>query len=154
MKPITIVLITLLSLFFIATEAQATSNNKEKQRIVTHIPKAAKEHDIALITKFMDLILKGDESGARYLATDGGDDDTGAHTNYSSEKISRLNIFNNPKAKIDAIYYYQDIITEFKHLRYYFVIYENGQHRYPQVMKIEMVNYDDLFYLNRFWAPR
>jgi len=153
MKPITIVLITILSLFFIATEAQAANRN-DKQRIITHIPKAAKEYDITLIHKFMDLILKGDEPGARYLATDGGVDDAGKHTNYSSEKIARLNIFNNPKARIDAIYYYQDIITEFKHLRYYFVIYENGQHRYPEVMKIEMINYDDLFYLNRFWAPR
>jgi len=154
MKPINLVLITILSLCFFTTETQATSNNKEKQRIVTQIPNAAKVNDITLIQKFMDRILKGDEPGARYLATDGDDEETRAHTHYSSEKIARLNIFNNPKAKIDAIYYYQDTITELEHKRYYFVIYENGQHRYPEVMKIEMVNYDDLFYLNRFWAPR
>ena len=153
MKPITFVLMTILPLFFITAETQAR-NNKDQQRIVTRIPKAAKERDIILVRQFIDLIIKGDEPGARYLATDGGDDETGSHTNYSSEKIARLNIFNNPKARLDAIYYFQDTITEFKHLRYYFVIYENGQHRYPEVMKIEMINFDDLFYLNRFWAPR
>jgi len=166
MKPIIFTSAALLSLLFITTEAQATqqderffiktsqNSQQNNQRIVTRIPKAAKERDIKLIQQFMDRILKGDEPGARYLATDGGDNEAGDHTNYSSEKIARLNIFNNPKARIDAIYYYQDIISDFKHLRYYFVIYENGQHRYPEVMKIEMVNFDDLFYLNRFWAPR
>ena len=166
MKPIVFILTTLLSLFFITTETYAAQqnerffikasqgNHKNNQRIVTRIPKAAKERDIKLIQQFMDHILKGDEAGARYLASDGGDNEAQDRINYSSEKIARLNIFNNPKARIDAIYYYQDIITDFKHLRYYFVIYENGQHRYPEVMKIEMINYDDLFYLNRFWAPR
>ncbi|GEM_PF-6869649 len=152
MKKAVIIVNVILVLFFITTTTHAATQNN--QRVVTRIPKAAKERDIALINRFMNLILKGDESGARFLATDGGDDDSGEHTNYSTEKIARLYIFNNPKVKIDAIYYYQDLINEFKHLRYYFVIYETGQHRYPEVMKIEMINYDDLFYLNRFWAPR
>ncbi len=152
MKRTTIILLLISALFLVVTETQAA--NRDDQRIVTRIPKAAKERDITLIRKFMDLILKGDEPGARYLATDGSSDDSGEHTNHSSEKIARLYIFNNPKAKVDAIYYYQDVINKFKHLRYYFVIYETGQHRYPEVMKIEMINFDDLFYLNRFWAAR
>jgi len=152
MKTITTTFIVLLALFFVTAETYAAT--PKDQRIVSRIPRAAKERDIILIRKFMDLILKGDEPGARYLATDGGDDDSGEHINHSSEKIARLYIFNNPKAKVDAIYYYRDIINEFKHLRYYFVVYETGQHRYPEVMKVEMINYDDLFYLNRFWAPR
>jgi len=152
MKPITIVLSIILALCFVAAETYAATQND--QRIISRIPRAAKERDTILIRKFMELIIKGDEPGARSLATDGSDDDSGAHKNYSSEKIARLPIFNNPKAKLDGIYYHQDIINEFKHLRYYFVIYETGQHRYPETMKIEMINYDDLFYLNRFWAPR
>ncbi len=152
MKTITIILTITLALFFVTAETHAATQNS--QRVVTRIPKAAKERDIAIIQRFMDFILKGNEAEARALATDGGDEDIGKHSNYSSEKIARLYIFNNPKAKIDAVYYYQDLINEFKHLRYYFVIYETGQHRYPEVMKIEMINYDDLFYLNRFWAPR
>jgi len=152
MKTITALSTVILALFFVAAETHAAS--QKDQRIVTRIPRAAKQRDIILIRKFMEMILKGDEAEARALATDGSDDDSGAHTNYSSEKIARLYIFNNPKAKINAIYYYQDVINKFKHLRYYFVIYETGQHRYPEVMKIEMINYDDLFYLKRFWAPR
>jgi len=167
MRPIVITLPAIIyCLFFITGNAIASnqadpylmkvssSGKNRNNRIVTKIPKAAKERDLALIHQFMDLILQGNEPEARILATDGSNDDTGQHKNYSSEKIARLKIFGNPKARVDAVYYFQDVITQFKHLRYYFVIYETKQHLYPEVMKIELINFDNLFYLNRFWAPR
>ena len=159
-------LILFLSLFFIVGESPASNQsdqflikasspvNKGKTRIVTNIPKAATERDLALINKFMNLVLLGKEAEAVTLATDGSSDDSGKHSNYSIEKIARLKIFGNPKAKIAAVHYYQDTISRFRHLRYYFVIYDTGQHLYPEVIKMELINYDNLFYINKFWAPR
>ncbi|HEC17098.1 MAG TPA: hypothetical protein ENI99_11095 [Sedimenticola sp.] len=158
--------IVLLALFFITGESPASTQTDRLPtktsgagknsgvRIVTNIPKAAKERDLALINKFMNLILLGREAEAVTLATDGGYYASGKHTSYSAEKIARLKIFGNPKAKVVAVHYYRDTISKFRHLRYYFVIYETGQHLYPEVMKIELINYDNLFYISKFWAPR
>ena len=127
-------------------------------RIVDDIPAAAEKRDRVLINKFLDAVLHGREIEARdmldpfYSGAQSGAG--GKQINYSADKLLKLKMFNNDKATIDAIYYYQDTVNERKHLRYYFVIYRPGINHQHEVMKIEMINSDNIFYLHNIWAPR
>jgi hypothetical protein len=127
-------------------------------RVVEQIPAAAEKRDRVLINKFLDAVLHGRETEARDLLdpfySGTSSEAVGRQVNYSADKLLKLNIFRNDKATIDAIYYFQDTVTERKHLRYYFVIYRPGINHLHEVMKIELINSDNIFYLHNIWAPR
>lgn len=136
------------------SSAVAASNG----RVITQVPEAAKERDLKLIDKFLKAVVNGNEAVARdmldpfYSGTGGLGADR--KINYSGDKIPRLKLFGNKKASVVSVYYHQDNVSKFKHKRYYFVIYKPDINHHYEVMKIELINNDNLFYMHNIWAPR
>lgn len=127
-------------------------------RVETRIPAAAKKRDLALIHKFLDVVLQGKQIEARDLLnpyySGAASEESGRQVNYASEKLPQLKIFGNKDAEIEEVYYFRDVVSRNKHHRYYFVIYKPGLNHLDEVMKIELINHDNIFYLNDIWAPK
>lgn len=153
-----LLLVMLFCMGVLVVSPVMAAGQNEGVRIVDRIPAAAEKRDRVLINKFLEAILNGRETEARdmldpfYSGT--GVEGGGKQVNYSADKLLKLKIFRNKKVTIDAIYYFQDKVSKREHLRYYFVIYRPGIQHQHEVMKIELINSDNVFYLNDVWAPR
>ena len=136
----------------------AYASEADKGRVETRIPAAAKKRDLALIDKFLDAVVQGKQIEARDLLNPQYSGATGdeqhRQISYASEKLPRLKLFGNKSAVIERVYYFQDVHKRRKHLRYYFVIYKPGMNQMHEVMKIELINYDNIYFLRNVWAPK
>lgn len=138
--------------------SSAYASQQINGRVETRIPAAAKKRDLALINKFLDVVVEGKQIEARDLLnpyySGAISEESERQVSYASEKLPRLKIFGNQKAEIEGIYYSRDIVNRNKHLRYYYVIYTPGMNQLDEVMKIELISYDNIFYLYNVWAPK
>lgn len=138
--------------------AAHASEMDDRGRIENRIPATAKKRDLALINKFLKAVTQGKQIVARDLLnphySGAAGDENERHISYASEKLPRLKIFGNKDAVIERVYYFQDVHKRRKHLRYYFVIYKPGMNQLHEVMKIELINYDNIYYLQNVWAPK